>query len=384
MGRTAWREFELLLRRPVLLGLVVLLPVLMIALLMGIFRAGTPTGMAVAVVDLDRSDLSRRITRMLDAAPEVQVTHHALSLSEARSLIVSGAVRGTVWLPAGLERDMTRGERPEIVTFYDNQHMSAGSMVARGARGAIDTAVAGLRLSIRQDEGEAPAQAQTALQPIPLQTHALFNPAFDYVHFLLAALVPTVLQIIAAAGTAYAISLDFGPGRDPRALLRLAGGLLPAMLGKILPYTALFLLILGLSDVVLYGWLGVPLRGSLLLMAAGAVLFVLASQLIGALAFVATRKMGTAASIIAVITAPAFGFMGLGFPREAMSWVAQGWSALIPGTWYVQLRIDQSLRATPVEISVWPVLWLALITAGLAGLTLAQLARLRRAVEVAA
>ena len=239
-------------------------------------------------------------------------------------------------------------------------------------------------LSIRQGQGEAPAQAQTALQPIPLQTHALFNPAFDYVHFLLAALVPTILQIIAAAGTAYAISLDFGPGRDPQRLLRQAGGLLPAMLGKILPYTALFLMILGLSDVVLFGWLGVPLRGSLPLMAAGAVLFVLAAQLIGALAFVATRNMGTAASIIAVITAPAFGFMGLGFPREAMSTLAQWWGGLIPGTWYVQLRIDQSLRATPVEISVWPVLWLALITLGLAGLTLVQLARLRRAMEVTA
>lgn len=190
--------------------------------------------------------------------------------------------------------------------------------------------------------------------------------------------------ILAAAGTAYAISLDFGPGRDPRGLVWQAGGLLPAMLGKILPYTALFLLILGLSDVVLYGWLGVPLRGSLPLMAAGAALFVLAAQLIGALAFVATRDMGTAASIIAVITAPAFGFMGLSFPRQAMSWVAQGWSALIPGTWYVQLRIDQSLRGTPVEISVWPVLWLALIALVLGALTLAQLARLRRFVEVTA
>ena len=383
MGRLMLREFGLLLHRPVLLGLVVLLPVLMIALLTGIFRAGIPTDMAVAVVDLDRSDLSRSITRMLDAAPEVRVTHQALGLSEARALIVSGAVRGAILLPAGLEREMTRGDRPEIVTFYDNQHMSAGSLVTRGARGAIDTALAGLRISIREGQGEAPTQAQTAVQPIPLQAHALFNPAFDYVHFLLAALVPTILQIIAAAGTAYAISVDFGPGREPQNLVRLAGGLLPALLGKILPYTAVFLLILGLSDLALYGWLDVPLRGSLPLMAAGAVLFVLASQLIGAVAFVLTRNMGTAASMIAVITAPAFGFMGLGFPREAMSTVAQAWGALIPGTWYVQLRIDQSLRATPVEISVWPVLWLALIVLGLAGLALAQLARLRRNLEVA-
>ncbi|MFN3825549.1 MAG: ABC transporter permease [Pseudorhodobacter sp.] len=378
------REFRLILRRPALAGLVVVLPLVMLITLGGIFRAGIPTGMAVAVVDLDRSEMSRSITRMLDAAPEIRVTHQALSLSDARALIVSGAVRGAVFFPRGLERDIIRGERPEIVTFYDNQHMSAGSMVARGARSAIDTALAGLRLSIRQGKGEAPVQALVSIQPVPLQAHALFNPAFDYVHFLLAALVPTVLQIIAAAATAYAISLDFGPGRHPQVLVRMAGGVLPAMLGKILPYTVLFLLILGWSDIALYGWLGVPLRGSLMLMGMGAVLFLLAAQLIGALAFVLTRDMGRAASIIAVITAPAFGFMGLGFPREAMSPLAQAWGAAIPGTWYVQLRIDQSLRATPVELSLMPVIWLACIAVVLGLLVLAQLLRLRRGLEAAA
>lgn len=375
------REFRLMLRRPALAGLVVVLPVVLLLVLTGIFRAGIPSGMALVVVDLDRSELSRSITRMLDAAPELRVIDRADSLSEARALIVSGDARGAVWLPQGLERDLIRGARPEIVTFYDNQHMSAGSMVARGARDAIDTAMAGQRLSIRQGQGEASVQAMVRIQPIPLQVHALFNPAFDYVHFLLAALVPTVLQIIAAATTAYAISLDFGPGRHPQVLARMAGGVVPAMLGKILPYTLVFLLILGLSDIVLYGWLGVPLRGSLGLMAAGAALFILAAQLIGALAFVMTRDMGRAASIVAVITAPAFGFMGLGFPREAMSQLAQAWGAVLPGTWYVQLRIDQSLRATPLELSLAPVLWLGLIAAVLGALVLVQLLRLRHRIE---
>lgn len=378
------REFRLILRRPALAGLVVVLPLVMLLVLIGIFRAGIPTGMALVVVDLDRSDLSRSITRMLDAAPEIVVREQALSLSEARALIIAGDARGAVYLPQGLERDVLRGARPEIVTFYDNQHMSAGSMVARGARNAIDTALAGLRLSVRQGQGDAAVQALVRIQPIPLQAHALFNPAFDYVHFLLAALVPTVLQIIAAAATAYAVALDFGPGRHPRVLARMAGGVLPAMLGKILPYTLIFLMILGLSDLALYGWLGVPLRGSLGLMAVGAVLFILSVQLIGALAFVLTQDMGRASSIIAVITAPAFGFMGLGFPREAMSELAQGWGALIPGTWYVQLRIDQSLRATPLDVSVWPVIWLACIAAALGLLVLIRLLALRRQIEAAA
>ena len=96
-----------------LAGLVVVLPLIMLLVLGGIFRAGIPTDMAVAVIDHDRSDLSRGVTRMLDAAPELTVTHRATDLSEARSLIVSGAVRGAVLMPPNLERDITRGERPE-------------------------------------------------------------------------------------------------------------------------------------------------------------------------------------------------------------------------------------------------------------------------------
>ena len=212
-----------------------------------------------------------------------------------------------------------------------------------------------------------------------LQTHALFNPALDYVDFLLAALMPAVIQLMAAAATTYAVSLDFGPGRHARVLPRLAGGLLPAMLGKLLPYTFLFMLILGISDIGLYGWLGVPLRGSLLLMGVGAALFIIACQLIGALCFLLTRDFARAISFVGVILAPALGYMGIGFPREAMPPLAQAWSALIPGTWYIQLRIDQSLRATPMDLSVWPVLYLLAIAVALGLIVLLRLDRMRSA-----
>ena len=80
-----------------------------------------------------------------------------------------------------------------------------------------------------------------------------------------------------------------------------------------------------------------------------------------------------------VILAPALGYMGIGFPREAMPPLAQAWSALIPGTWYIQLRIDQSLRATPMDLSVWPVLYLLAIAVALGLIVLLRLDRMRSA-----
>ena len=88
------REFRLIRRRPALIGLTVVLPLALCVLLAFVFRSGVATNLPVAVVDLDRSSLSRQVVRMLDATPDVEVSARADSLPEARSLILSGRARG--------------------------------------------------------------------------------------------------------------------------------------------------------------------------------------------------------------------------------------------------------------------------------------------------
>jgi ABC-2 type transport system permease protein len=78
--------------------------------------------------------------------------------------------------------------------------------------------------------------------------------------------------------------------------------------------------------------------------------------------------MATAVSIGTLLTAPAFGFMGIGFPRLGMSAFALGYGALLPGTWYLTARIDQTVRGTPVDLSWRPILILSTFVIALAGL----------------
>jgi ABC-2 type transport system permease protein len=87
--------------------------------------------------------------------------------------------------------------------------------------------------------------------------------------------------------------------------------------------------------------------------------------------------MASAVSIATLLTAPAFGFMGIGFPRIAMSWFAYGWGAALPGTWYLMARIDQTIRGTPVALSWRPVLVLLCFVAGLASIAILLLQRIR-------
>lgn len=370
----ARRELRRIARRPALSFFVLAFPLLIFLVLASIFRAGVPTDLPVAVLDLDRSSLSRQIVQAVDVAPEVAVAWRPLDLSEARHLVLSGRAYGVVLVPAEFERDLRAGRQPEVVLFYNNQFMTPGSAVARGVQTALANVNAGIAVSMRVARGEAAHQAAAAVNPIPVQQSPLFNPTLDYVHFLLAALMPAALQIFICAATANAIALERSRPGGLRIMARIGGGVVPAMLGKLLPYTLIFATVLAVGDALLLRVYDMPFNGSLPIHLAGGLLFILAYQMMGVAFGLASPTVPMALGMAGIFTAPAFGFIGVSFPRLAMHGFATFWSALLPLTWYMDLRVDQMLRGVPVDLSLASlgVLgWAVLAYAGLAALLLA-------------
>ncbi|MBY2919475.1 ABC transporter permease [Rhizobium leguminosarum] len=371
------REFDRFSRRRLLLSLTTILPLLLMGLLALVFSAGLATRLPIAVLDLDGTDLSRTIIRTVDATPDTAVASRVSDLAEGRQLILSGQVRGLLMLPRNLERDVYGGRRPEVVFFYNTQAMTSGNLVLHGINSAVPAVAAGIRLSLRTSEGQPLEAAQAALAPIPVQVNPLFNPTLNYAHFLLAALLPSVLQVIIVTTMAYAVGLDVETSHRLRVLRRLGGGLWPAMAGKILPYTLLFLVVLGIADWILFGVLDMPLRGNRYLLILAGVLFILADQFIGVLLALLLRPMASAISIGTLLMAPAFGFMGIGFPRIGMNAFAYNWGQMIPGTWYLMARIDQTIRGTPLYLSWRPIAVLLFMVLLLGGLTALRLEVIR-------
>jgi ABC-2 type transport system permease protein len=363
-----WREVGWLRRRPFLLALATVVPLTLMAFLAAIFSAGLATRLPIGVLDLDSSDLSRTIVRMVDATPDTAVAVRVGDLAEGRALILSGKIHGLLMLPLNLQRDVFAGRRPEVVFFYNTQTLTTGNLTVRGVNAAVPAAAAEIRLSLRSAQGEPLDIAEADLQPIPVQTNPLFNPTLNYIFFLLTALIPSILQVVVVTTSCYSVGLDVETQHRLRVLRLLGGGLWPAMLGKILPYTILFMLVLGLADTLLFVVFELPLRGHSWLLIAAGLLFILSCQLLGALLALLLRPMLSAVSFGTLMTGPAFGFMGIGFPRLGMNAFAYGWGGLLPGTWYLTARIDQTVRGTPVDLSSKPLLVLLAFTVGLAGL----------------
>jgi ABC-2 type transport system permease protein len=379
-----WREIAWLRRRPLLLALTAAIPLALMLLLTAVFSAGLATRLPIAVLDLDGSELSRSVIRAVDATPDTAAALHVAELSEGRRLIVSRKIRGLLLLPRNLERDVFAGRRPEVVFFYNTQTFTVGNLTLRGANAAIPTVAAGIRIALRTEEGMPLEEAKAAITPIPVQTHALFNSTLNYVHFLLAALLPAVLQTVVVTTMAYAVGLDVETRHRFAVLRRLGGGLLPAMFGKMLPYTILFLSILGIADTVLFKLLDLPLQGQPAMLVLAGFLFVLSCQAIGALLALLLKPVAVAVSIATLLTAPAFGFMGIGFPRLGMNAFAYGYGEMLPGTWYLMARIDQTIRGTPVDLSWKPILVLLGFVIVLLSLTALRVLQMRRASEVRA
>jgi ABC-2 type transport system permease protein len=363
-----WREIGWLRRRPFLLGLTTIVPLAQMVLLVTVFSAGLATRLPIAVLDLDGSDLSRAIVRTVNATPDTAVAERAGDLAEGRGMILSGKVHGLLMLPQNLQRDVYAGRRPEVVFFYNTQTMTTGNLTVRGVNAAVPTVAAGIRLSLRSERGEPMDVAQADLQPIPVQTHPLFNPTLNYVYFLLTALIPAVFQVVMVTTGAYSVGLDVETPHRLRILRALGGGLGPAMFGKIMPYAILFMLVLGLADTVLITVFELPLRGQSWLLILAGLLFVLSCLLFGALLAVLLKSTASAVSVGTLLTAPAFGFMGIGFPRLGMNAFAYDWGSLLPGTWYLMARVDQTVRGTPVDLSWKPLLVLLAFAVGLTGL----------------
>jgi ABC-2 type transport system permease protein len=362
------REMDWLRRRWFLLAVTVLVPLLLMALLISVFSAGLATRLPIAVLDLDNSDLSRSVVRMVDATPDAAVTQRVSDLAEGRAMILRGDVYGLLLLPKDLQRDVFAGRGPDVVFFYNTQTLTIGNLVARGITSALPAAAAGIKLQLRTAQGEPADFAEADVQPIPVQVSPLFNPTLNYVFFLLTALIPTILQVVIVTSSAYSVGLDAGNPHRFRILRRLGGGLWPAMAGKMLPYTILLLAVLGIADSVLFGILGLPLRGDRWLLVLASVLFILDCQFIGAL-LALFMPVERAVSLGTLATSPAFGFMGIGFPRLGMNAFAYGWGSLLPGTWYLSARIDQTIRGTPVDLSMKPILILLAFAIVLISLT---------------
>jgi ABC-2 type transport system permease protein len=341
----ATRELRWMRRDGVALFLAVLVPVLAFAILTLIFSNAVIRNLRVVIVDADRTATSLVYVQSIASAPGVTVAERSSDMRSAMRAVRSGDAIAAVYIPENFERDLLARKRPQVVSLYNRQYYTPGNNAASAISNAVTAATAAL-----------PHEASRGYKPGALvaEQYVLSNPALNFAQFLLRAVLPTVLHVIAAISSGYAVGSEFSR-RSKRAWMRTAGGRpLVALIGKLLPLFGIFIIMMVVDAAILHTLYGISFRGDPVLVAAAACLLLIAYLSFGALLVLLTQVLPTGLSLIAIFCNPAFGFAGVGFPIAAMGTFAQVWGAILPLRWYLQVLFDQAARGLPPSNSVRP------------------------------
>lgn len=148
----------------------------------------------IAVVDLDRSSLSRKLVRYADASPDIEVLFVGREPVELRQALWDGDVEGGLIIPRGFRRSVLRGEIVKPVVLGNGVYFLYNRGVLLGLAGAIQALSQELDLRRELAISVSAKQAGQRSDPIELDLRAVSNPSGGYSTYVVPAVAVVIVQ----------------------------------------------------------------------------------------------------------------------------------------------------------------------------------------------
>ncbi|MGC4114955.1 MAG: ABC transporter permease [Myxococcales bacterium] len=297
----------------------------------------------VALVDNDHSDVSREIARHFFASNEISPTGAPVDESEAERMLRLNEAMGFLTIPAGASRDLARGEGIQLQLVVDGRDgVTANQLIAKADA---------LALSISAALG--PSSGAMAKPPLSVRTWTRYNPEGRSALFLVPGLAAYLMAIVSVLLTALTIATEWERGSMEQ-LFASPVGRLEIILGKLLPYLVIGALALLLVLSVGAWVFDVPIRGSVPLLFAGGLVFLVAMLSQGLLISVVAKNQLVATQAGALTSLlPSMLLSGFMFPIENMPKILQVLSSIIPAKYMVHTLRGVMLKGAGFD-TLWP------------------------------
>ena len=344
------KEFIQLRRDRLTLAMLIGIPSIQLALF-GYAIQTEVRHLPTVVVDDARSQESRQLVAALVNTTNFDIVSQVQSREEAHREIVSGRARAALIIPPDFTRDVKRGRPAEAQVLVDAADPLASSAAIGGA------AQAGTAFSQSLAGDRASAAVLVRVRP-------LFNPTLRSAVYI----VPGIIGVLLSMTLVIIMSVSVVRERERGTLEQLIVTPIDRtslLLGKIVPFV-----IIGFVQMTIVLFLGrllfdVPLRGSILLLYAIALPFIVATLAVGLVVSAAVKTQAQAMQMGFMFLLPNILLSGFMFPREAMPVVAQWIGAALPLTYFLQVIRAILLRDAGLT-AVWPqALVLVAFSAGL-------------------
>jgi ABC-2 type transport system permease protein len=330
------KEFIQLKRDRVSFAMIIMIPLVQL-MLFGYAINTNPRNLPTAVLMQESTDLSRSILAALENTKYFRVTQLPHSEAEVDELLASGTVLFAIEIPAKFERSVRRGDKPAMLVLAD-----ATDPVASG------TALGALNMVLQTALSHDRAVPASPTMPFEIRTHARYNPAAVTALNIVPGLVGTILTMTMLIFTALSVTREIERGTMEN-LLSMPITPVEIMLGKIIPYVFVGFvqaaLIIGIG-VTLFG---VPIVGSLAVLAALSTLFIATNLSIGYTFSTVAQNQLQAMQMSMMFFLPNILLSGFLFPFAGMPIWAQWIGESLPLTHY--LRIVRSIMLKGSNLS---------------------------------
>jgi ABC-type multidrug transport system, permease component len=331
------RELSIMRKNPIYGFCTIVFPIVITLFFTTLMNDGQPVEMPVGVVDQDNTATTRAMVRKLDAFQTTHVVAHYPNMNAAREAIQRNEIYAFLLIPKETTSGLMTGNRPKISFYYSNVTLVAGSLLYRDLKTISSLGSAAVGANKLSALGKTPDEIRTFLQPITIDLHMINNPWTNYNVYLSTVMVPGVLMIFIFLLTPYSIGTEL-KFRRSRQWIKMAGGNIHiALIGKLLPLTLLYLLMMYSYEFYIFYHLGFPHPGGMVPMLLLGLLTVLACQGFGVFAFGLMPSLRMSMSVCSLWSVIGFSAGGATFPVFAMDGILQAISQLLPMRHYYMI-----------------------------------------------
>jgi ABC-2 type transport system permease protein len=360
------KEFVQMRRDRMTFATMIFIPVLQLALF-GFAINTDPKHLPTAVLTRDDGPLTRAVLAAMKNSDYFKFTKQVRDPAEIDHLLASGQVQFAVEIPASFERDVRRGDRPQLLVIADATDPVATGTAISAVQGLVDTA---LRRELRGPDESVEARAP----PFQLVLQRRYNPEGITQYNIVPGLLGVVLTMTMMMFTSLAVTREIERG-TMESLLAMPIKPVEIMIGKIAPFVLVGLVQMTIIIVASHVMFGVPILGSVWLLVALSTLFAAANLAVGYTFSTIAENQLQAVQLTFFFFLPNILLSGFMFPFRGMPQWAQWIGEILPLTHFLRIVRGITLKGNGFAEMQTDVLALVIFMVAAMGLALLRFRR---------
>ena len=333
------KEFHHIFRDKRTMFILLGMPVVQI-IIFGFALTNEVKNSSIAVLDQSKDPASTSLIAQIDASNYFDVHQNLVSYQEVEKIFKQGKVKLAIVLPPHFNEDLQHLNKAQVQVIADASDPNVANTLTNYATAII------------MDYQKRITNDRKLPYTINTETKMLYNPELKGAYNFVPGVMAMVLLLVCTMMTAITIVKEKEMGTME---VMLVSPMKPLMvvIAKAIPY--LLLSAINITSILLLSVfvLGVPVNGSLVLLATESILFTLVSLSLGLLISSGAESQQTAMFIsLVALFLPTVMLSGFMFPVENMPLPLRIVSNIVPAKWYYIIVKSVMIKGTGLQ-AIW-------------------------------